>query len=1076
MKHLLRSVALAGACALLVPGMMYATPSLAAPSSEAPEWAFGHAQTSSTSDPTKLDVLGVWAHPDDDASFSAPCGVWGDLADVRCGIMLTTRGEGGSNSVGSEAGPDLGLRRENEDRAAHVRDGTVDVYFLDRVDFFYNTSAPLTHQLWNHDETLRRATQVVRETRPEILVTWPASFDAGHGNHQAASMLAWEVAQAAADPNRFPEQLSGPNAVQPWQVKKVTEYVFDFGNTTKLPDQANCLAGYAGIEGRPYTVAGTWTGYESEYTWVEGNVQGQSAGTPKTWAQVGGENAKAHATQARLMEKTVVDNRCTRFLVGRSWVPMQENGTEGGGDDRSILFGASLPDPSGMPLGTLMYGSPEAQMVAPGESVDVTVTLVAGEQAIPAGALSIDAPAGWTVSDKQATGELASGDSTDVTFTVTAPDSSALGTMRLPIRFASDSAEMTGYNETHVDVVAPVNGRFTRAGNAAYYDQWTAEYNVFVYGQSPARRAIGAGESITVPVTVTNRSSEAQSGTVELTVPEGYALNQPSQSFDAVAPGKTATVEFILTHTDPAAVGNTIDEVTATTTAGTSVSTEKLELNVVPTTVIPKLAKAPALNGDASAYGSTPISVATRWEGEECSSEADCGGTSQAWLGWYDDALYALVDVVDEQASAAATPDRCFGHWLVDSVEFLLDPLAPSNDTSTTFKLGVFPFTDDPDGRNGNGANGPCWSRDADHHQGFSTGPLAETIEGGLNAPGVEVKAFAPRDDSGAYTDGHYKLEVKLPLANLPAAIGPTSTAPTGDQASNAVNPTYLGFNITPYDSDTPDFVGQTRLAWSAFGSQQSEPYRWGHAYLDGYEPPTDRSHEAGDPIIPDSALDSIDSPQTVFQSATRGVPIAGLMPAADVTVAPSIDAEAIRVPLSGTQAGTARAFLWKGDPSFIPVWTSSCANSAHNFDACSPDDGAAMPWQPDMGGRLLASAQADVGSTDMTIELTDEIRAALGTDVHLLVSYRSGDTVNAWAYPIVAKNAGETPTPKPDTDKKPGDQDGQRGGDADQGDPNAAGRPGGVARTGASGSALIMLAAFGVAGAAGLAASRRRH
>ena len=42
--------------------------------------------------------------------------------------------------------------------------------------------------------------------------------------------------------------------------------------------------------------------------------------------------------------------------------------------------------------------------------------------------------------------------------------------------------------------------------------------------------------------------------------------------------------------------------------------------------------------------------------------------------------------------------------------------------------------------------------------------------------------------------------------------------------------------------------------------------------------------------------------------------------------------------------------------------------------------------------------------------------------------------------------------------------------------DPNAAGRPGGVARTGASGSALIMLAAFGVAGAAGLAASRRRH
>jgi hypothetical protein len=33
----------------------------------------------------------------------------------------------------------------------------------------------------------------------------------------------------------------------------------------------------------------------------------------------------------------------------------------------------------------------------------------------------------------------------------------------------------------------------------------------------------------------------------------------------------------------------------------------------------------------------------------------------------------------------------------------------------------------------------------------------------------------------------------------------------------------------------------KTRTAWSAFGSQQSEPYRWGHAYLDGYPAPAGR-------------------------------------------------------------------------------------------------------------------------------------------------------------------------------------------------------------------------------------------
>ena len=88
--------------------------------------------------------MGEWAHPDDDTSIIGPCGVWHQRYGVRCGIIMVTRGEGGGNAVGTEIGPALGLRRENEDRVAHYRSGTVDIFNLDRVDFFYNQSAPLT--------------------------------------------------------------------------------------------------------------------------------------------------------------------------------------------------------------------------------------------------------------------------------------------------------------------------------------------------------------------------------------------------------------------------------------------------------------------------------------------------------------------------------------------------------------------------------------------------------------------------------------------------------------------------------------------------------------------------------------------------------------------------------------------------------------------------------------------------------------------------------------------------------------------------------------------------------------------
>ena len=1026
MKRLRMLTAGMAAVALSVPTLAAAEP--------APDLEFGPPAISTTSEASKIDVMALWSHPDDDASFTTPCGVWGDLYDIKCGIIMVTRGEGGSNSVGNESGPDLGLRRENEDRASHVRTGTVDIFNIDKVDFFYNTSAPLTERAWDGEDTLRRIVRVIRETRPSVMIGWPPNFDYGHGNHQYAGRLVWEAVEAAADPERFPEQLKGVGAVKPWQVKKVIQqtgwgFKYDGEGGQEAP---NCNVGYKPNADNPFTMVGTWSGYESPYKWVKGNTAGIAAGTPKTWAQVGREGGRAHPTQARVMQKDPWEAQCLRFAVLDSVVPMQPNGTDAGDKDDALFQGAAVPDAGGFPLETIFRITPEQFHVAAGEPFKVDVALEVPEGTVPTGSLTLDVPEGWTVSDPVQVGGEAKA---KATFTVTPSADAPVALQQLAASFKGGGK--TAWNNTRVQAVPKVQGLFERSGNSAELDEWNEKNGVHIYGRSPAIDNIGAGETKTVNVEVSNRTSETQSGEVALSVPEGFVVEEATKPFNDVKPDGTATVSFTVTHTDPKAVGGKaskdkeVVEFKATTTTASSTSEETLQMYLVPSTVIKQLDKAPTIDGKADdAYAGEAIPVGKVWEGDDCDPDGtDCGKGSEAKLGWYEDALYAHITVVDDTASAAATPDRCFGHWLVDSVELLADPRGDSADTSSTFKLGMFPFTDDPEGKNGNGENGPCWSRDADNHQGFSSGPLAETIANAPNAPGVEVAAQVKRDANGKYEGGTYEVEVKVPLDVLPAAVGPTSAAPTGAAATNELDPQYMGFNLTPYDSDNRDFIGETRTAWSAFGSQQSEPYRWGHAYLEGYEPPADRSTKASDPVIPDTALKGVESPQTIHQSAMRGVTMSGVQPTDSLTVTDvSFEGDNIVVNYDAKAAGTLRGFVWKGDPRFVPVWTSSCEGDTDGFDACSDEDGKAPKWAPDMGGRLKADGSVEVqaGKGKFTIPVSSEVLAELASDSELLLSWEeqgkdNGDGVTAWAYPI--QPAGDQP--KPDKPGKPDKPDG---------------------------------------------------
>jgi hypothetical protein len=945
---------------------------------------------------TKIDVMGEWAHPDDDTSIIGPCGVWHQRYGVKCGVIMVTRGEGGGNAVGTELGPELGLRRENEDRVAHYRSGTVDIFNLDRIDFFYNQSAPLTQYFWDEQETLRRVTRVIRTTQPEIYIGFTPTLAAGHGNHQQAGRLIWEGVLAAADPTKFPEQLRGKNAVSTWQVKKV----FSGGSTAGTggtTTAAHCTTGFR--PNGPDTVAGVWTGYESPYQWPAGNVQGQPAGSAKIWQQVADEGRAAYPTQSRVMYKGTSAPGCPRFAMTQSFVPFQPNLLEDGspnpaaGRDDAILFGAAEPDPGGLPAGTLQYLTFSRFANVAGEPFRATVHLKAPRGKLASGNVKLTVPPGWSVDGAQPVPRKAEA---AITFTVT-PSAAAPVNQLAKISARYTTAKASGYTDNVVRIVSAAEGRFQRWGNWQEYDEWLAQTapQAARLGRSPAIQSIGAGRTLDVSVVVHNWSAEPQSGAVSLTLPPNFTADATTRSYAGLAPGADTTVTFKLTNTDTRLPATQNVEIPITTTFTGGSGSETLTLSVVPTTTIAQTTTAPTVDGkaDPAEYPGATLDLGRIWQGAStCTGVDDCGVSpagdgSTAKVSWSGDALYFFVHVRDDYQSYAVTPAECVGHWQADSVEILLDPRGTASqvlmDTANTFKLGIFPFSNDA----ANG-NGPCWSRDADNHQGYSSGALDTG-----NAPGVQVASTARWVGSNETTVPHaysgYDLEVKIPLATLPAAVDPAN----------------LGLNITPYDNDDTSAPGtttlrhidqSTRLGWSALGSVQSDPYRWGKATLPGYTPPADRPTTPAPPDVSNPNLNGALSPQTIAQSARNHVPISGRVPTDDLKILyAGLRPGGLDIVTLADGPGTARLFLTRGQLAAIPVWKTSCTDNPppdYGLSACAVTDGGIPPWAPDMSGHVVKQSSRELvrGVQRWSVPLTAAEQTRLRDNGRLLLSYET--------------------------------------------------------------------------------------
>lgn len=168
-------------------------------------------------------VLYIAAHPDDENTRLLS--YLSNEKKYRTAYLSLTRGDGGQNLIGDEQGVLMGLIRTQELIAARKVDGA-EQFFTRAYDFGYSKRPDETLEIWDKDAVLADVVWAIRSIRPEVIICrFPSTGEGGHGHHTASALLAAEAFDAAADPNRYPEQLK---YVDVWQPTRLLWNQFSF--------------------------------------------------------------------------------------------------------------------------------------------------------------------------------------------------------------------------------------------------------------------------------------------------------------------------------------------------------------------------------------------------------------------------------------------------------------------------------------------------------------------------------------------------------------------------------------------------------------------------------------------------------------------------------------------------------------------------------------------------------------------------------------------------------------------------------------------------------------------------------
>ncbi len=172
-------------------------------------------------------VLHIAAHPDDENTELI---TWLSLGrGYRAAYLSLTRGDGGQNELGKDFDEKLGVLRTQELLAARRLDHGRQ-FFTRAIDFGFSKTPEETLRFWNRDAVLGDVVRIIRQFRPDVIVTRfpipPGS--GGHGHHTASGILAVEAFRLAGDPTAYPEQLAQGLTV--WQPKRVLWNSFRIGS------------------------------------------------------------------------------------------------------------------------------------------------------------------------------------------------------------------------------------------------------------------------------------------------------------------------------------------------------------------------------------------------------------------------------------------------------------------------------------------------------------------------------------------------------------------------------------------------------------------------------------------------------------------------------------------------------------------------------------------------------------------------------------------------------------------------------------------------------------------------------
>jgi LmbE family N-acetylglucosaminyl deacetylase len=193
-------------------------------------------------------VMYLAAHPDDENTRMISYLSHG-RGFMTCYLSLT-RGDGGQNLIGKEQGIELGIIRTQELVEARKIDGAMQ-FFTRAYDFGYSKRPEETLELWNKDEVLFDMVKVIRDFKPDVIITRfsPAKMET-HGHHTASAMLALEAVDLAADTSAFKELLPA------WKVRRVFWNTSSFFYRSENFDKTGLLTvdvgGYSPLLGQSF--------------------------------------------------------------------------------------------------------------------------------------------------------------------------------------------------------------------------------------------------------------------------------------------------------------------------------------------------------------------------------------------------------------------------------------------------------------------------------------------------------------------------------------------------------------------------------------------------------------------------------------------------------------------------------------------------------------------------------------------------------------------------------------------------------------------------------------------------------